>query len=65
MNTIMIIQVSFSVGSDIREAAECAKNLAIKNNCAVEFNFNGVNIIVNENSDITQTVEDYFKAIKQ
>ena len=65
MNTTMIIYVRFLSGSDIREAAECAKSFAIKNNCAVEFNFSGVNIIVNKNSDITQVTEDYFKVIKK
>jgi len=58
----MIIQVSFTAGTDLEKALKEAKEKALFLDVAfVEFNFNGVNFFIGRTANIEEALYEYHK----
>ncbi|RKX54121.1 MAG: hypothetical protein DRP24_06590 [Thermotoga sp.] len=55
----VILKASFLPGTEIGKAIEKAKELAEELGVAIEFNFNGVNMIVFPWSDVEEEIQEY------
>ncbi len=60
----MTIECKTAAGMDIKEAALEARRISRILDVWVEFNFNGINISVNPESDPDRVVVDYHEALR-
>jgi hypothetical protein len=60
----MLLTLEAEGGTEIREAITEAQRIATQLNIGVQFNFNGIEVIVTRNTNIDEKVKLFEKAIR-
>ncbi len=65
MKKAIVLKVEILAGTHIEEAIKEAKKLAEKLEVGIEFDFNGVSMVVYSWSDIEKKIEEYHSELKR
>ncbi len=60
----LTVKAEFLAGTDIEQACKEACDFAYKNQCNIEFDFNGITMYVRPSRNYKMYVEKYYSAVK-
>lgn len=65
MLMVEIIDIKLLCGTDLDEAVKMGKILAVRYRCNVRFNFNKLNVLINENSVLSEVKSKYRNELRK